>query len=168
MFGDFSSCLASLLGAWHLYRFSIDFAKEFNIISNVFLMIFPFAHSPCDTLFFDNSIIDLHDFTHPKNMFFHYVPYIVRSQFLHGCLMLCGIEFSSCWTRFGIIVQGLGRSFLWCFLGGGVFRFLINKTSKTSGGAFGWSPIVAWLEPGWQRFVDVGATWRWKSSKHLS
>ena len=51
MFGDFSNCLASLFGAWHLYRLPTDLGIEFDVISNVYLMICPFAHSPCETLF---------------------------------------------------------------------------------------------------------------------
>ena len=62
---------------------------HFDIIVNVLFMIFLFAHSPYGTLFSDDSMVDLHDSTHRKNMIVHNCPYLFR----YMCWPKCSDEF---------------------------------------------------------------------------
>ena len=65
-------------------------------------MISLFAHGPPEALFFDDSMVDLHDSRCGRHKFFHVFLRISRAQFLYVFLMRFGIEFGSflAWFRF--------------------------------------------------------------------
>ena len=103
---------------------------DYCIIVKVFLLVFTFAHSPCEALFFDYCIVDLHDFTHRKNMIFRDSPYLVRYRFLHWFFIIFGIVFLwffdqkwllNLWEEWGFFyvfsVHFLGIGF-WCLFDG--------------------------------------------------
>ena len=56
-----------------LHCFSRDFGIEFVVVLGCFRRNLMFARSPCETLFFDESIIGLHDFTFGRNMMVTYL-----------------------------------------------------------------------------------------------
>ena len=104
-------CLVIFRIVWHHFLapdIHIDFPSvwAWNLLSFPWLFDgFPFAHSPYEALFFDDSIVDLHDFTHPKNVFSSFtssflLSFFFQNQYLHGLLM----RFGSCWTPFCIII----------------------------------------------------------------
>ena len=70
----------------------IDFGMELVYISDSCLMLFMFVNSPSETLFFYDSIIDLNDFTHRKDMIVHDFPMCNSYQVLHQMFMRFGID----------------------------------------------------------------------------
>ena len=78
-----------------MYYFFIDLVKELGCIFNVLLLVVGFEHAPCETLVFDDSIIDLHDFIHRKNMNYYEFPNIFQYQFWHAFLMSFVIDFGT-------------------------------------------------------------------------
>ena len=80
--------------------FSNVVEKDLGLIVYICLMSFLFAHSPCETLLFDDSVVQLHDFTHRKNNIVHYFPHRFHYICLHGFVMRGGIVFDSMLAQF--------------------------------------------------------------------
>ena len=66
---------------------------EVDFMFHVYLMIFLFAHLQCKTLFFDDCIVDLHDFTDQGHIISPAFPHLCQCKFLHGFRMRLGIDF---------------------------------------------------------------------------
>ena len=101
-FWSFSLFFASSFRAWILHRFFIAFGIDFHVIFHVFLMIFPFAHSPrtkprepCFWTTLLCSALRIEVLPFRKNMKFHDFPDPFRYQFWHCFLMSFGIGFGS-------------------------------------------------------------------------
>jgi hypothetical protein len=91
----FSMFLTTLFRVWNLYRFFIDFGMDFGLIVDRFLMILRSCihlAKPSKTM---TLTMNLHGFTHRKNMKFHDVHDMFRYPFWHVFLISFGIDFGS-------------------------------------------------------------------------
>ena len=57
--------------------FFIDLGMSVDIVYHALLIIFLISLSSCETLFFDESIMDLHDLTYRKTCFVHHILYLL-------------------------------------------------------------------------------------------